>query len=355
MNNQQLQQQLQPQQPQQQQFQQLQFVQAATATTTATTERTTTTQAVGAGTSSTATWAAQVTSTVAAATLTATGPAVEAAVGTAATVGATTATLVLPKKNSKITLEHIQDYFLGPACQVPEFYFKATYMTMLTMAETVLPKLTLACAHTSSMNSFWALNPLDKLDMVKDIENYLYNEMDKLPVCLYQENWLAIFLLYKVFAKYFSNSSQPTNNNRSVRLVSGDLLDVYHDASTPSSSSTPATSSCLNQPIFSIPSAPATLSPATPSTTTTTAIATTPPSSSSEQQDPPTLDLIIPIQDNQYPKHITINQPSPSPSSTTSSKWLKVMQKEAEVIDLPLGYEISLKIGLGFAFLTSAE
>ncbi|KAI9243133.1 hypothetical protein BDA99DRAFT_544620 [Phascolomyces articulosus] len=150
------------------------------------------------------------------------------------------------------------------------------YMMMLTIAKIVLPKLTLVCTRTGLINSFWALNPLDKLDMIKDIENYLYNEIDKLPVCLCQENWLAMFLLYKVFAKYCSNSSQPTNNNRSVRLVSGDLLNVYHNASILSSSSTPATSSCLDQPIFSIPSAPATLSPATPSTTTTTAIATTP-------------------------------------------------------------------------------
>ncbi|KAI9247954.1 hypothetical protein BDA99DRAFT_542684 [Phascolomyces articulosus] len=165
-----------------------------------------------------------------------------------------------------------------------------------------------------------------------------------------------MFLLYKVFAKYFSNSSQPTNNNQSVCSVSGsfmdtsskreaspvqstgfikedmpmDLLDVYHDASAPSSLSTPATSSCLDQPIFSIPSAPATLSPATP-LTITTAI-TTPPSSSSEQQDPPALDPIIPMQDNWYPKCITINQPSPSPSSTTSSKWLKVTQSLIVVI-----------------------
>ncbi|KAI9255122.1 hypothetical protein BDA99DRAFT_607057 [Phascolomyces articulosus] len=252
---------------------------------------------------------------------------------------------VLPNKRSKITVEHIEECFLGPACQIPPFYFKPTYTTMCTMAEIVLLRLTLACARAGSTNSFRALNPLDKLGMAKDIEDYLYDEMDKMPARLCQENWLAMFLLYKVFAKYFNNSSQPTNNNRSVRSelhgysereaspsqstgfleedMPMNLLDVYHDASTPSSSSISATSSRLDQqPIFSIPSAPTTLSPAIPSTTST-AIATTPSSSSSKQPDPPALDPIIPMQDNRYPKRVTINQPSPSPSSTTSSKRRK--------------------------------
>ncbi|KAI9246434.1 hypothetical protein BDA99DRAFT_565467 [Phascolomyces articulosus] len=186
--------------------------------------------AIGAGTSSTATWAA-------AATSIAIGPAVEVAAGTAvrgtaATVGATTVTATSPSQ------KEFEDH-------------TGAYLGLLS----------------------WASLP-NKLDMAKNIENYLYNY-------------------------------RPTNNNQSVRLVSGsfmdtssereaspvqstsfieedmpmDLLDVYYDASIPSSSSTPVTSSCLDQPIFSIPSAPATLSPTTPSTTTTTTtttIATTP-------------------------------------------------------------------------------